>query len=153
MVFEETEHVCIQPLQGLPATGKGLGGTMSMQDIFQLIVQTHFVVQVIETTILHIIMVFERIVDFSDESMLPITAVMLVIYYFVFEVWLQKTIGKMVTKTKVVMADGSKPTASKILLRSIIRIVPFEPFSSVGTKKEQRTWWHDRWTKTRVVKE
>jgi len=71
---------------------------------------------------------------------------MLILYYFIFEVALQRTPAKLITGSKVVMKDGSKPDAFTIFKRTLSRFVPFEPFS--GNKG---TWWHDRWTKTRVV--
>lgn len=68
-------------------------------------------------------------------------------YYFIFESLTGRTLGKLITSTKVVMADGSKPDTMAILKRSLVRLVPFEPLS--GNKS---TWWHDRWTGTRVIK-
>lgn len=45
-----------------------------------------------------------------------------------------KTIGKYITKTIVVMEDGSKPKASDIVLRSLCRLIPFDAFSFLGTE-------------------
>ena len=59
-----------------------------------------------------------------------------------------KTIGKYITKTRAVKLDGSKITWKDALLRSLSRIVPFEPFSGLGDNL-----WHDSWTNTMVVKE
>lgn len=70
------------------------------------------------------------------------------IYYFVFEgVW-QKTIGKWITRTKVVMVDGSVPHPSHILGRTLLRFIPFEPFSFLG---KNPTGWHDKLSGTTVV--
>ncbi len=80
------------------------------------------------------------------------TVVLFVGYYFVLEAWLQQTVGKLVTRTRVVMVDGSKPSLKTIFMRALIRLVPFEPFSFLLTKRDERTWWHDRWTGTRVVR-
>jgi len=73
------------------------------------------------------------------------------LYYFLFETFLQKTPGKFITRTKVVSLDGSKSTPGTIALRTLVRFVPFEAISALGTSKSGRTWWHDRWVKTRVV--
>ncbi|MDR1877238.1 MAG: RDD family protein [Flavobacteriaceae bacterium] len=59
-----------------------------------------------------------------------------------------KSIGKIITGTKVVTEYGEKPTISEFLARSFSRIVPFEPFSFLGNMG-----WHDKWSNTRVVKE
>jgi uncharacterized RDD family membrane protein YckC len=75
------------------------------------------------------------------------------LYFFIFEGTSQKSVGKLITKTKVVMVDGSKPSLGTIALRTLIRLIPFEPLSALGTPSGQRTWWHDRWVNTRVVKD
>jgi uncharacterized RDD family membrane protein YckC len=72
---------------------------------------------------------------------------LLFFYYFVFETAFQRTPAKFVTGTKVVMQDGSKPSAGAIAKRTLSRFVPFEPLSG-----KEGTWWHDRWTDTRVVR-
>lgn len=75
------------------------------------------------------------------------TLFLIFLYYFLFETTLQRTPAKLLTGTKVVMRDGTKPDAGTIAVRTLSRFVPFEPFSGSGD-----TWWHDRWTKTRVVR-
>jgi uncharacterized RDD family membrane protein YckC len=59
-----------------------------------------------------------------------------------------KTLGKLITGTKAVQEDGSALSWKAALLRSLCRMIPFEPLS---------IWfgsglWHDTWTKTRVIK-
>ncbi len=75
-------------------------------------------------------------------------------YYFFFEAAFQRTPGKFITGTKVVTSDGLMPSTRAIALRTLSRLVPFEPISYYTGKDEaqKRTWWHDRWTGTRVVK-
>ncbi len=68
-------------------------------------------------------------------------------YYLLFEgVW-QKTPAKWITKTKVVMHDGSKPDFMHILGRSFARLIPFEPLSFLA----KPIGWHDSLSKTLVV--
>lgn len=69
-------------------------------------------------------------------------------YYVVFEALLGKTIGKMVTKTKVVNMEGGKPSFLQIVVRSLVRFIPFEPFSFLGA---DATGWHDTMSDTRVI--
>jgi uncharacterized RDD family membrane protein YckC len=69
------------------------------------------------------------------------------LYYFLFETGFQRTPAKFITRTKVVMQDGSKPSNRSIALRTLVRLVPFLVFSM----SSDGTWWHDRWTDTRVV--
>ncbi len=70
----------------------------------------------------------------------------LFLYYFVFELIFQKTPAKFITRTKVVMDDGSKPPVGAVFIRTLCRFVPLEILSG---RKE--IWWHDRWSETRVI--
>ncbi|MGY6650224.1 RDD family protein [Wenyingzhuangia sp. IMCC45574] len=71
------------------------------------------------------------------------------IYYSVFEFYTGKTLGKIITKTKVLTEENEKPSLNTILARSAYRIVPFDAFSFLGSEGG----WHDRWSKTKVVLE
>lgn len=60
-----------------------------------------------------------------------------------------RSIGKLITRTRAVnQSDGSPINARTALLRSLCRIVPFEPFSAFGNPSFP---WHDTWTKSMVV--
>jgi|TARA_B110000091_G_C13489197_1_gene339502 uncharacterized RDD family membrane protein YckC len=72
--------------------------------------------------------------------------IMYPLYYFVFEYFFQKTPGKFLTKTKVIDAYGKKPEIGTLIVRSLIRMVPFEPLSCLSD-----LGWHDRWSETWVV--
>jgi uncharacterized RDD family membrane protein YckC len=69
-------------------------------------------------------------------------------YYVVLEATLGRTLGKFVSGTRVVTESGGKPTVGQILLRSLVRLVPFEWASFLGSSPG----WHDRWSKTRVIR-
>ncbi len=71
------------------------------------------------------------------------------IYYNLTEIFMARSIGKFVTKTVVVMEDGSKPDYKTIMIRTICRIIPFNHFSFLGTPCRG---WHDSLSKTYVVK-
>ena len=68
-------------------------------------------------------------------------------YYAVMEIKFQKTIGKFITQTKVVKIDGSKPTASEIIIRTICRLIPFDGISYLFVKNGL----HDYLSKTKVI--
>jgi uncharacterized RDD family membrane protein YckC len=70
------------------------------------------------------------------------------IYYIVGEFYFQKTIGKFFTKSVVVDEYGDKPDFQTILVRTVIRFIPFEPFSFFADNRG----WHDKWTKTYVIR-
>ncbi len=70
-------------------------------------------------------------------------------YFFLCElVFKGRTIGKFITGTKAVNEDGTDMEPKTILLRSLSRIVPFEPFSALGNPCRP---WHDKWTRTFVI--
>lgn len=69
------------------------------------------------------------------------------LYYFFMENYADgRTVSKYITGTKVISTDGTKPITQQILYRSLIRIIPFDGFSFLGTNG-----WHDSWSETRVV--
>jgi uncharacterized RDD family membrane protein YckC len=77
------------------------------------------------------------------------TAIIFIILYMISEITLKgRTVGKYITKTKVVMKDGSKPKASDIILRSLCRLIPFDAFSFLGSEGRG---WHDSVSNTYVV--
>jgi uncharacterized RDD family membrane protein YckC len=71
------------------------------------------------------------------------------LYYTLLEGSKGKTLGKLVSKTKVVTEDGTPMTYSKAFVRSLSRLVPFEPLSVFFGLK----MWHDQWTNTMVIKD
>ncbi len=76
------------------------------------------------------------------------SAVVILLYYTIMEGGMKgRTIGKLITNTQVVMYDGKPITWQAALLRSLNRLVPFEPFSAFNGYP-----WHDSWTHTEVVR-
>ena len=71
-----------------------------------------------------------------------------IIYYFVLEATTGRTLGKLITKTKVVMRNGDEPSHGTIFKRTLCRLIPFEPFSFFGGDE---MGWHDSISNTRVV--
>ena len=74
---------------------------------------------------------------------------MAVAYYFVMEAVFSKTVGKLITGTKVVNETGGRPSIGQFLGRSFTRMVPFEAFSFLG---DSCRGWHDRWPNTYVIR-
>lgn len=58
-----------------------------------------------------------------------------------------RTLGKAITGTKAIRDNGEKLSWPLAFLRGLCRMVPFEAFSAFGGRP-----WHDRWTRTRVIK-
>jgi uncharacterized RDD family membrane protein YckC len=76
-------------------------------------------------------------------------SMMLTAYFTFFEYKFGKTIGKMVTNTKVVRKDGGKLTLKNAFTRSLARLIPFEAFSFIGSHLP--VGLHDSLTDTLVV--
>jgi uncharacterized RDD family membrane protein YckC len=70
-------------------------------------------------------------------------------YYIVMEAAFGRTVGKLVTGTKVVNKEGQKASFKQILGRTFARIIPFEAFTFLGS---QGRGLHDEMPKTYVVK-
>lgn len=71
------------------------------------------------------------------------------IYYIPFEYRTQKTLGKIITKTKVVTSEGNKPELIDIVSRTFCRLIPFDRFSFLYS----RNGFHDAISKTKVIKD
>lgn len=96
-----------------------------------------------------VLLVLRSFISDSDGILLYIISYTLfVTYYTLIEGATNgRSVGKLITGSKAVKEDGTAITWNDALLRSLTRIVPFEPFSAFGSNP-----WHDRWTHTKVVK-
>lgn len=81
---------------------------------------------------------------------LVFVAIVNMTYYTLFESITCKTLGKYLTKTKVVDSEGNKPAWSTILLRSVCRLIPLDQISFLFDFK---SGWHDTLSKTIVVED
>lgn len=70
------------------------------------------------------------------------------LYYFLFEYCFCKTIGKFITKTKVVTVNGDRPTLRHVLARTLLRSFPFEYLSYL----DSLNGIHDQWSGTMVIR-
>lgn len=73
-------------------------------------------------------------------------------YYVVMEGLFGFTVGKLVTGTRVVNAQGGRPTFGQAFGRTLCRLIPFEPFSLFFSKDGEVRGWHDSVPKTWVVR-
>ena len=70
-------------------------------------------------------------------------------YYIFMEALIGQTVGKMITKSVVINSRNSKPSFLKILLRTILRLNPFDSYSYLfGTEIGA----HDSLSRTCVIK-
>lgn len=73
-----------------------------------------------------------------------------ILYYYLLETKYQKTLGKFITKTKVVKNSEERPSKSDIIVRTLLRIIPF--FDS-ASYLFIRNGLHDRLSETKVIKD
>jgi uncharacterized RDD family membrane protein YckC len=69
-------------------------------------------------------------------------------FYVFFEYVFGLTPGKVLCKTRLVRDDGGRPTLGQVLIRTLCRAIPFEPFSVYSSDGRM---WHDKLSRTRVV--
>lgn len=70
------------------------------------------------------------------------------LYYLVFEGIFKTTIGKLITRTKIVRLDNENLGFIDILLRTFSRFIPFEQLSFL---MDNSVGWHDKISETRIV--
>lgn len=71
-------------------------------------------------------------------------------YYLVLEASFDRTIGKLVTGTRVVNEQGARPSFLQVAGRTLCRFIPFEMLSIFfGTELR---CWHDSLPKTYVIR-
>lgn len=76
-----------------------------------------------------------------------LTALFMFVYYLLSKSLMRgRTIGKLITKTRVVDEYGRVPDFSVTLKRTACRFVPFDAFSFLGDNG-----WHDDWSGTKVI--
>ena len=86
----------------------------------------------------------------SDEgytSLFLIPFILVPLLYLFCERYTGKTLGKLITGTKVISLTGEPITMKQVIFRTLSRLVPFEPISLILAN----TAWHDDWSDTAVV--
>lgn len=116
----------------------------------------HFIVDLIGffLTAMILSLVVDLLIPTSDQTTIGLTGYLLMLvsfflYYVFMEYKYQKTIGKFLTKTKVVMSDGRKPELNEIFIRTACRLIPLDRISFLFT----RNGFHDRLSNTTVIKD
>ncbi|MBQ0768866.1 MAG: RDD family protein [Bizionia sp.] len=98
--------------------------------------------------------IIEILIQPTSQSMITFYGYLLIFgtylaYYAVMEIQFQKTVGKFITKTKVVTIHGEQPKNGEIITRTFCRLIPFDRISFVFTTNG----FHDRLSHTKVVKD
>jgi uncharacterized RDD family membrane protein YckC len=87
--------------------------------------------------------------NLSDGEIVLYSVLIMLLYYSLMEIYFSRTIAQLITKTIVVNKKGIKPDIKMLVIRSLCRFIPFEPFSFLGTNTRG---WHDTLSETYVVK-
>lgn len=87
--------------------------------------------------------------DFGGMAQLMAWLIFLFIYYVVCEGLWHRTIGKLITGTRVIHESGRAPTLADIIMRTLLRYIPLEFITYIADTRP--AGWHDRWSNTRVV--
>lgn len=88
--------------------------------------------------------------EYSVQNNRIIAFILYFLYYFILELTMSTTIGKLITKTKVVdRISLSRPSALKILIRTFCRFIPLEGFSIFFNEKKYVL--HDIISRTAVI--
>jgi hypothetical protein len=126
--------------------------TIDSKTVGSLTRLVHFIVDTIAFLVLSII--FGFIIGLFFQITSSIFAYLLFIisffvYYIIMEHKLQKTLGKYITKTKVVTKEGQKAELGDIIKRTLFRLIPFDNISYLFT----RNGFHDYLSDTTLVKD
>lgn len=94
-----------------------------------------------------LLLLFRSIIDKQNVKWISMACYLL--YYLIFEYFGRRTIGKMITKSKVISEDGEQNRFFiRILGRTLMRFIPLDILSYLFTTKG----FHDRISKTITVK-
>ncbi len=121
----------------------------------------HFFADIAAAMVVYYMLLFASFYFFSQASRVPLwlesshsRSIAPLVLYFLF-VWFMEsfaggqTFGKLITRHKVVQTNGQAAGAGKILLRTLLRFIPFEPLSIFFASKA--VMWHDQLSGTKVI--
>lgn len=88
-----------------------------------------------------------------EELMLQVVSIFISIFYYACTEYFMngKSIGKLVTKTRVIRRSGGELTFLRCIGRSAARLIPFEAFSIFFN--DNNIMWHDSLSDTMVVED
>lgn len=101
-----------------------------------------------------LVIIIGVIINASKAQVSPSIAILLnffalPLYLLICESIWQRSLGKLITKTKVVQKDGTRPSFLRILGRTAARYIPFDALSFLFSKHPMG--WHDAVSGTIVV--
>lgn len=144
--FEKTEIAAVSELDKKPvyinaSFGKRI--TNYLIDIIFISIFIYFIGNIFQLEI------YNSKGELTDMGMV-LLVVIIPVYYLLMEYSFGKTLGKMVTRTKVISMNGNKLTFFQCAIRALTRLLPLEQFSGLFFNG---IFWHDSIPKTLVVED
>lgn len=147
-VIEEVENILIANQESIKS--------IDSKSVSSVIRFTHFIIDSLAIIVIALLISFivGLFYNTSDEIALQLIGYSVLLfsglsYYIIAELRFQKTLGKLIMKTKVVTKDGQKPLVMDIVGRSFYRLIPFDRMSFLFT----RNGFHDNLSGTTVIKD
>lgn len=111
----------------------------------------HFIVDTIVWYIIVAILTFSLNAEDGFQMLLGylIFFASYIAYYVFMETKYQKTLGKFITKTKVINKNGTRPEVGDIVRRTFCRLIPFDQISFLFTQNG----FHDKFSDTTIIKD
>tara|TARA_R110002012_G_scaffold321930_1_gene552440 strand:- start:23529 stop:23885 length:357 start_codon:yes stop_codon:yes gene_type:complete len=103
----------------------------------------------IDLFIIFILSIIVIVIFQANDAISYIFYAVMFAYYCIFEGMSGQTLGKLVTKTKVVGKNGEKPPLTKIFFRSFLRLIPFDALSYLFGSEQGI---HDTYSRTQLTK-
>ena len=101
----------------------------------------NFIIDHLIIVITYLILLFPDYNNYQSSTLL----VLILLYYLFFEGLFNTTIGKLITRTRIVSNNGTEP--GNIFIRTLGRFIPFEPLSFIFFENG----WHDKISNTQVI--
>ncbi|MBK8806718.1 MAG: RDD family protein [Bacteroidales bacterium] len=102
---------------------------------------------VILFVVLSLVMIFSGSLKQNNYIFIALYVLVYFMYYIVFETLYSRTIGKFITRTKVITNSGDKPNLKVIIKRTFCRLIPFDSYSFI----DNEIGFQDKYSKTLVV--
>lgn len=116
----------------------------------------HFVIDFLIISILSLVLFFNfsKVYFMGNDSesgwtMIMTWLIIYSLYYLLLETYAGRTVGKILNKTMIVTIKNEKPDFKQVLIRAIVRLIPFQ-FVPILTAYERTL--HDTLSKTWVIR-
>lgn len=85
----------------------------------------------------------------NNQNNIVVYIVIMILYYVIGEYFFSRTLGKLIIGIRVEIINNSASNFLKIILRTLLRFVPLDPFSIFFNF--ENSMWHDKFSHTKVI--